>query len=67
MEKLKGSNSTLTLLSRVRDLTEIRFFTKEGDTRMLESRRRDLEVVMVVDARLVTSKVAPIPTVIGAE
>jgi len=34
---------------------------------MLESRRGDLEVVMVVDARWVTGKVAAFLTVIDAE
>jgi hypothetical protein len=41
MKKPKGPNSTVTLLSQVRERIEIRFFTNDGETRMLFRRRGD--------------------------
>jgi hypothetical protein len=59
-EKPKGSNSTETLLSRVKECTEIRFFTKDGETRMFLRRRGELVVGIEEDARWVTGSVAPL-------
>jgi hypothetical protein len=67
MEKPKGSNSTETLLSRVRERTETKFFTRDGETRTLLRRRGEREVVMAVDAWWVTRSEAPLPTVMGGE
>lgn len=51
IEKPKGLNSTLTLLSLVREPTEMRFLTKDGDTRTLFRWRGERAVAMVVEAR----------------
>lgn len=67
MEKPNGSNSTEALLSRVRERPEMRFLTRDGETRTLLRRRGELELAMVVDARWVTGSEAPLPTVMGGE
>jgi hypothetical protein len=51
IEKPKASNSTVTLLSRVRDRTERRFLTRDGETRMFFRERGFFEVAMVEEAR----------------
>lgn len=63
----KGSNSTETLLSRVKERNEIRFLTKDGDTRTFLRRRGAVVVAIVDDARWVTDNVVPLPTVMGRE
>jgi hypothetical protein len=39
IEKLNGSNSIETRLSRINLLTDIKFSTKSGDNKMLRSKR----------------------------
>jgi len=63
IEKPKGSNSTKTLLSPVSERTEIRFFTRDGETIMLLRRRGERSVARVMTARCVTGIVAPLPIV----
>ena len=50
MEKPNGSNSTVTLLSHVREQTEMGFLTNEGDTRMLLRKRGERFVAIAVEA-----------------
>jgi hypothetical protein len=64
-EKPNGSNSTETLLSRVRERMEMRFLTSEGETIIFF--RRSGEPGMDDCARWVTGSNAPLPTVIGGE
>ena len=67
MEKLKGSNSTETRLSRVRRQTEIKFWIKEGETRTSLRRRGEEEVGTVVDPAQCTGKEAPLLTMMCDE
>jgi hypothetical protein len=66
-EKPNGSNSTETLLSRVRERIEMRFLTRDGETKMLLRNNGEVAVGMVDRARCVTGREAPFPTVMGGE
>jgi hypothetical protein len=61
-EKPKVSNSIETRLSRVNCLTEIRFFTMEGETRTFCRYKGRLEILTEPEAR--TGSLDPLPTMI---
>lgn len=67
IEKPKGSNSTDTLLSLVREQTEMRFLMRAGETKTFLRWSGEVGVAMVNVARCVTGREAPLPTVMGGE